>query len=144
MGGRAMKTKLLAVAALFFSLCLNGHALATTFVENIIGHETQNLKIVNGDTVDFYDPVVPDFIDIYDLTTRSFQVFDQLFSTQYDYTFTLEGEYQVLVHSNSGVVFDVVVAASATPLPAALPLFATGLGALGLLGWRRKRKLFGR
>ena len=27
-----------------------------------------------------------------------------------------------------------------TPLPASLPLFATGLGALGLLGWRRKRK----
>jgi hypothetical protein len=27
-----------------------------------------------------------------------------------------------------------------TPLPAALPLFATGIGALGLLGWRRKRK----
>jgi hypothetical protein len=27
-----------------------------------------------------------------------------------------------------------------TPLPAALPLFATGLGALGLLGWRRKRQ----
>jgi len=26
------------------------------------------------------------------------------------------------------------------PLPAALPLFATGLGALVLLGWRRKRK----
>ena len=29
---------------------------------------------------------------------------------------------------------------SAVPLPAALPLFATGLGALGLFGWRRKRK----
>jgi hypothetical protein len=29
---------------------------------------------------------------------------------------------------------------SQTPLPAALPLFAGGLGALGLLGWRRKRK----
>jgi len=26
------------------------------------------------------------------------------------------------------------------PLPATLPLFATGIGALGLLGWRRKRK----
>jgi CHRD domain len=26
------------------------------------------------------------------------------------------------------------------PLPPALPLFATGLGALGLLAWRRKRK----
>jgi hypothetical protein len=29
---------------------------------------------------------------------------------------------------------------TATPLPAALPLFAIGLSALGLLGWRRKRK----
>ena len=32
------------------------------------------------------------------------------------------------------------LATSATPLPAALPLFATGLGALGLLARRRKRK----
>jgi hypothetical protein len=31
------------------------------------------------------------------------------------------------------------VAVTATPLPAALPLFATGLGAMGLFGWRRKR-----
>jgi hypothetical protein len=28
---------------------------------------------------------------------------------------------------------------SATPLPAGLPLFAGGLGAMGLLGWRKKR-----
>jgi hypothetical protein len=27
-----------------------------------------------------------------------------------------------------------------TPIPAALPLFASGLGALGLFSWRRKRK----
>ena len=30
--------------------------------------------------------------------------------------------------------------ATLTPIPGALPLFATGLGAIGLLGWRRKRK----
>jgi hypothetical protein len=30
---------------------------------------------------------------------------------------------------------------NAVPLPATLPLFATGLGALGLLAWRRKRKV---
>jgi len=33
-----------------------------------------------------------------------------------------------------------VTVAATTPLPAALPLFATGLGALGVLGWRRKKK----
>jgi hypothetical protein len=30
--------------------------------------------------------------------------------------------------------------APTTPLPTTLPLFATGIGGLGLLGWRRKRK----
>ena len=35
---------------------------------------------------------------------------------------------------------DTVNVLDSLPLPAALPLFATGLGALGLLGWRRKRK----
>jgi hypothetical protein len=34
----------------------------------------------------------------------------------------------------------VTVTLGSTPLPAAFPLFATGLGALGLFGWRRKRK----
>jgi hypothetical protein len=29
---------------------------------------------------------------------------------------------------------------AATPIPPAIALFSTGLGALGLLGWRRKRK----
>ncbi len=32
------------------------------------------------------------------------------------------------------------VSSSTTPLPAALPLFASGAGVLGFLGWRRKRK----
>jgi len=40
---------------------------------------------------------------------------------------------------NQGVD-NVSLSTSEVPLPAALPLFATGLGALGLLGWWRKRK----
>jgi hypothetical protein len=47
-----------------------------------------------------------------------------------------------------GAVFDISFASwnnaidspVTTPLPAALPLFATGLGALGLFGWRKKQK----
>jgi len=38
------------------------------------------------------------------------------------------------------VALDNVTINAATPLPAALPLFATGLGVMGLVGWRRKRK----
>ena len=49
-------------------------------------------------------------------------------------TFTNDnGPYQMLLTGNP-------VSVSATPLPAALPLFASGLGALGLLGRRKKRK----
>jgi hypothetical protein len=42
--------------------------------------------------------------------------------------------------SGAAPASDWSLAPSATPLPGALPLFASGLGALGLLGWRRKRK----
>ena len=41
---------------------------------------------------------------------------------------------------NPGNIFNGVSGVSAVPLPGALPLFATGLAGLGLLGWRRKRK----
>ena len=43
------------------------------------------------------------------------------------------------IASSENVTFT-PVAETETPIPAALPLFATGLAALGLLGWRRKRK----
>jgi hypothetical protein len=39
----------------------------------------------------------------------------------------------------SGNTYDGSLVATVTPIPAALPLFATGLSALVLLGWRRKR-----
>jgi len=38
------------------------------------------------------------------------------------------------------VIATINTESSATPLPAALPLFATGIGGFGLLGRRRKRK----
>ena len=53
----------------------------------------------------------------------------------------IAGEAYLNIHTTlnpGGEIRDFL--AAPTPLPAALPLFATGLGALGLLGWRRKRK----
>jgi hypothetical protein len=44
------------------------------------------------------------------------------------------------VGSNSGIFWGLAPDSLDTPLPGTLPLFATGLGALGLFGWRRKRK----
>jgi hypothetical protein len=48
--------------------------------------------------------------------------------------------FQGLTTTDSTVFIDEVSATAATPLPAALPLFAGGLGVLGLLAQRRKRK----
>src|ERR1039458_8728862 len=48
--------------------------------------------------------------------------------------------YDLYFYDASTYVGTLEVFATTTPLPAALPLFASGLGALGLLGWRRKRK----
>jgi hypothetical protein len=45
--------------------------------------------------------------------------------------------------AGDGVSFDnfVFEPANAVPLPATLPLFVSGLGALGLLGWRRRKRI---
>ncbi len=53
--------------------------------------------------------------------------------------FQQEGNHEDPAIDNIVVQLD----SAATPLPAALPLFATGIGALGLLGWRRKKKTAG-
>ncbi len=61
-------------------------------------------------------------------------------------TFAGTAESAIFSGSADYIGFDDITLGSstpgATPLPAALPLFATGLGALGLFGWRRKRKAF--
>jgi hypothetical protein len=46
----------------------------------------------------------------------------------------------LIINTSGDSTFTATTGVTATPIPAAFPLFATGLGALGLLGWRRKRK----
>jgi choice-of-anchor C domain-containing protein len=59
------------------------------------------------------------------------------------FTFTADGDNALLKFSSSmagsyGMALD-YVSIAATPLPAALPLFGSALGAFGLLGWFRRR-----
>ena len=57
-------------------------------------------------------------------------------ATWFDITIPPAGNFQ----TDTFNINLMVTVTDPAPLPAALPLFATGLGALGLLGWRRKRK----
>jgi hypothetical protein len=61
----------------------------------------------------------------------------------YDNVTGFEGQFASCGVPNGGACGSLTLETtppSGTPLPAALPLFATGLGAMGLLGWRRKRR----
>ena len=62
--------------------------------------------------------------------TKSFELF--LAGSIYDYS-----ELPNAANNASGTI---TASPATVPLPSTLPLFATGLGALGLLAWRRKRK----
>ena len=63
-------------------------------------------------------------------------VFDGITSSSAFSSITLHSEDDALGSFNVPEIEFV----TATPLPAALPLFASGLGAFGLFGWRRRRK----
>ena len=62
--------------------------------------------------------------------------FDPLAGTTYSVVFSYRMDESDTTYS----VAETINAIAATPLPAALPLFASGLGALGLFAHRRKRK----
>ena len=62
------------------------------------------------------------------------------FATSFTGPSDVQVAFDETLSSGEGFSFDYAVATDTTPLPASLPLFAGGLGGLGLLGWRRKRK----
>jgi hypothetical protein len=56
---------------------------------------------------------------------------------------TFAGSFGSVLFTSSDQALEYTFAANpvgSTPLPAALPLYAAGVGVMGLLGWRRKRK----
>ena len=83
-----------------------------------------------------------------DFSCQLFLTFNSAVAGTFTFSPTFQFDYDTnffgtLLHTTIGPVTDEItvnVSSGTTPLPAALPLFATGLGGLGLLGWRRKRK----
>jgi hypothetical protein len=78
----------------------------------------------------FGNPATATNILVLDLFTNTWQIHGQNNSTVDQGRLVIAGPTLGLAGGNQ----------SETPLPAALPLFASGAGVLGFLGWRRKRK----
>jgi hypothetical protein len=108
----------------FVNSCSGGLCVQTVYTVNDVGGDgTGNSP--NGAT------------NTYDLTELALTFNSALAAGLLDSaTFTSNG-YETLLFGVSTVTTG---STSALPLPATLPLFATGLAALGLLGWRRKKK----
>lgn len=94
----------------------------------------------------FYDPANGIFSPAIPIgSAKTFTTFDtaQLFvSASFAGTYSITELYTIVTDGSGSVLGTINLATDTTaaPLPAALPLFAFGLGALALLGWRRKRK----
>ena len=123
---------------------LSGFQLSTT------GFKVTTLFVITGSTANILTGTIhhDDGSSLYDGPGYTNTVFDAagpVVDTPTGYS-GLTGTWELLyVEANdlpARLTFDVSrsEAPPTTPIPGALPLFASGLGALGLLGWRRKRK----
>ena len=92
----------------------------------------------NGDTFSTSDSGVSGVSAVFDDgTLLSIGFYDNFSNDQFTITSDLDYTYHVYYpqFTASGTI-----ALATTPLPAALPLFAGGVGVMGLAGWRKKRK----
>jgi plastocyanin len=135
-----------ALAVAFGSSLAAAHA--ATYSENF--STTNGTSTINvGDTVDFYSTEEISGLDDGDsLDLWKYPSLSPIFSAdvipyggEQPYTFDTPGEYTYFSdignYEDYSNIIDVV---ATTPIPAAFPLFASGLGVVGLLARRRKRK----
>lgn len=118
--------------------CASGQAIPGFVLKAVSASAGPNILGLNAgaETVISPDPAKTAFDAIVGFNP-SFVLVDPEFEFTYEFDTTLTTG---LYSGDQLAMLDNFQFFQATPIPAALPLFATGLGALGLLGWRRRRK----
>jgi len=111
--------------------------------QSLLGARVRLLKIDSANNFVEGGPgaiQTPGEIDVQNAATSATRGFSLLFASALGNA--PDNVTQMNFFAPAGINFFLITqgAAVPTPLPAALLFFATGLGALGLLGWRRKRK----
>jgi hypothetical protein len=95
-----------------------------------LGTSSNFLIGVGGTTRDFTETFSYPFAGTYD---PSFLVLGVFFGTEKTPPSQCANDCRIFGDAKLDVI-------AATPIPAALPLFGTGLGIMGLMGWWRKRR----
>jgi hypothetical protein len=85
-----------------------------------------------------------DGVSLFDITTNSGNLLPASASApttlHTDSVLIQPGTYQLWFAEANGLPAELIATSTVVPLPGALPLFASGLVGMVLLGWRRKRK----
>jgi plastocyanin len=134
-----------ALAVAFGSSVGVGHA--TTYSEDFATFNPL-LSISVGDTVDFSSSCTDcgdggDFFSLSETAPKIMSIAANMFVAEGDsfsYTFTIVGTY---AYGSAPLAVIDNISVSLTPIPAAFPLFATGLAAMGFFGLRKKHKVSG-
>jgi hypothetical protein len=106
------------------------------------GTGTTPLVLVSGGSAINYDYATSSTAGIqFSNSERGLNLFTSYNDDYFQWYWAPNGNSFTNLQQDTFVGFQFQVATlTATPVPAALPLFASGLGAMGLFGWRRKRK----
>jgi len=118
----------------------SGTVLGSPFSANVSGP----LSTVGESNLLLSVPPNPTEIDALGIGFSASNLVDQQFVIYFDASAGTDAIADFgIPGGNLGVEYGTFDVTLVTPIPGAMPLFATGLGALGLLGWRRKRKAQG-
>jgi hypothetical protein len=133
----------------FTNFNLTGTFTDGTHIETITGKVESNSSLTN---IDFYNTFSTNGLGLIDVALAGYALntsigpIGPILASSGNLTPTFGGGSFATAGSDGDLQFTgsdsltFTATVNTTPLPAALPLFATGLGTLGLLGWRRKRK----